>query len=204
MKNLINCRLSPVLNSTSAMEHARIFRTILPIFMAHKVKVLVGLIVLITLVMFGNPVGLARIFLYIVLLGVTAAVSYWLAAVRSPIDASPTFFLMIIIHLNLGFFYSFIFLILSSIVPTVIAGGEFGVTSILFSSAFVILTITSGLFIGLGIIPTGIIICFLLLVIGFFINKMAADEGGMFMTITHAAITLVYFFILGDLLMDVF
>ncbi len=169
----------------------------------NKEKMLAGLIALIILLMFGSPVGLARLLIFLILLAITAAISYWLAAVKSPIDASPTFFLMIIINLKFGFFYALIFLILSSIAPTIIAGGEFGAASVLFSGAFLLLTLMSGLFIELGIVWTGIILSGLLIAIGFAINKIAADQGGMFMTVTHAALTIGYFAALGNLLMRI-
>ena len=171
-------------------------------FAKHRSKILVGLITLIVLIMFGKPAGLWKIFLFFTFLVITAAISYWLGAMRSPVDASPTFFLMVIFGQKLGFFYALIFMVLSSTVPFVLAGGELDGAGILFSGAFLFLTAISGLFISLGIVKMGLILSILLVVIGFAINRVTPDQGGMFMTITHAGITAAYFMLLGNILMQ--
>lgn len=170
----------------------------------NKSKILVGIISVLALTLFGAPVGLGRIFLFIILLAITAIISYYIGLFRSPIDASPTFFLMIPITWEYGFFYAVIFVIFGNLVPTIISGAEVGADALLFTSAFIFISLISGLFENLGIVLAGLLLTVLLVVIGFFINKSIQDEQGMILTLAHAGISAVYFVILGNTVSGLF
>lgn len=153
--------------------------------------------------MFGNPAGLSKLVWFAALLLITGIISFYLAAVKSPVDASPAFFLMIIISQKYGFFYSVIFLILGNIVPSILGGDEMGAEPIMFLGTFVILTAVSGIFISLGIVITGIIMVIMLAIIGFFITRSLGNPGGFALTLAHAGITACYFVVLGNVMMQI-
>ncbi|MCX8178454.1 MAG: hypothetical protein N3D75_01335 [Candidatus Aenigmarchaeota archaeon] len=137
---------------------------------------------------------------FVISIIICAIISYFQATFKMPFDISPTFFLMIIISIKYGFPQSIIFVIISSIIPAIIAGGEVGLPSFLFLGSFAFQSFLSNI-INLDIIYLGIILSTLNLTLGYFINKIVGWEGGFVNSLVNYFANIIYFLQFGSFLM---
>ncbi len=172
------------------------YDSIIPSLIEHKSKVIVAVITFVTLILFGA--GLLKILIFLALLAISAGISYWLGSLHSPVDASPAFFIMILVTREYGIIFAIIFGLFGDLMPTIISGDEVDATTLVYFSSFIIVSVISGVFSNLGIVIAGIICTLLLGSIGLLFTAWVGDKEGMFETATHVGCSLLYFILIGN------
>ncbi|MBI2547117.1 MAG: hypothetical protein HYW23_01585 [Candidatus Aenigmarchaeota archaeon] len=140
---------------------------------------------------------------FLIMALISGVISYFISLARFPIDISPTFLFMIILALKYGFGYSAAFIVITSTLPALIAGGELGLSTFLFMGMFLILGLASTLISGYSVVAIGIGATVLNLIAAWFINLSEDNPGGFIFSIIHAAITVFYFVTLGPYLIAI-
>ncbi len=125
---------------------------------------------------------------------------------KTPYDFRLTLFMGIIITRQYGLLFTFIYVVLSNVIPNIIAGGRIDGASIIFYGEFFLVYSIVLLFPSVNIITLGIILVITEAILGIFINQMFGVPG--FVAVSAGAVAAIvrtiYFLTLGELVMFLF
>ncbi len=169
----------------------------------NKLLIVIGIFSLLVLSSFFID-SVLKVSLYITFTVISSVITYILGKARSPIDIAPTFFFMIIISLQYGFWYAVLFIVFVSTVPTVLGEGDITLGTFLFMGAFMFFAFLAKSFDQVSIMPLGIGLTFANLAFGGLVQFLDNEPGAFFYSIIHTAVTIMYFVTMGKLLTGIF
>ena len=91
------------------------------------IKILAGILLSIIMLTFVK-----ELFLFLILTAISFVISYFINRIRLPFDISPVPFLSVLISLKMGFVPMVMFVIIGSILPSVISGAEISANLIIY------------------------------------------------------------------------
>ncbi len=146
-----------------------------------------------------------KITIYLLFLLVTATFTYLNYYIRLPFDLSPVLFLSLIISREYSFLFSVIFILLSGILPMILAGGSFDHTTIFYLSLIIIINLVNSI---LVFLPYYILIVSLIIahhIIAFFgsISFGNNPHKELFNLIMKITIDMIYIFSFYNLLISI-
>jgi hypothetical protein len=99
--------------------------------------------------------------IFFILTLIVATLTYFNYYIKLPFDISPVLFISLIISREYSFLLAAIFIIISGIIPMIMAGGSFDLTTIFYSSLILIVNLVNSFLVHTSILPVFIILSIL-------------------------------------------
>lgn len=142
------------------------------------------------------------IFIIGILIVISAIINIYQGRLGVSFDLSPSLVIMVLVSMKLGFLYGLLFLLLGSVIPSVLVAG-FNYLTFLYVSLAVLIGYLASLNLTQNYMLYGISLIFLQSIFAFFLARLSADPKNILSVFVGFTMNIIYLMILGNLVLAI-